>query len=100
MRDSNYDDSPNQNFENVETEPFGTDKVKYQSKGGYQGKGGYVFYFSSNLTYEEVKNKYTQMVNDGLYDEYCLSIVVEAMILLNWISYIVLKMDKRDLHKS
>ena len=80
VRQANYEDGHDIIFENVETKPFGTDEVEYQPSGGYQGKGGYVFYFRSNLTYEEMLDKYTQMVRDGFYDKNWLSIIVEIMI--------------------
>ena len=79
-RISNYDKNPNSKFENVETDSFGKDKIKYQNDGGYKNTGGYVIYFNSNLTYTEAKNKYTQLVKDGLFDEYCISIVLEIMM--------------------
>ena len=80
VRQGDYEDLHDISFENVETKPFGTDGVEYQPGGGYQGKGGYVFYFRSNFTYNEMLDKYTQMVNDGFYDKNWLSIVIEIMI--------------------
>ena len=79
-RISNYDKNPNSKLENVETNPFGKDKIEYQNDGGYKNTGGYVIYFNSNLTYTEAETKYTQLAKDGLFDEYCISIVLEIMM--------------------
>ena len=79
VRESNYNDNPNRKFSDIETTPFGRNKLEYQSDGGYKDTGGYIFYFNSNLTYDEVDGNYTQLVKDGLFDDHWLSIVLEMM---------------------
>ena len=79
-RISNYDKNPNSKLENVETNPFGKDKIEYQNDCGYKNTGRYIIYFNSNLAYTEAETKYKQLVKDKLFDEYCISIVLEIMV--------------------
>ena len=79
-RISNYNGNPNIRFSNIITDPFGRNETEYQENEGYKNTGGYVFYFDSNLTYEKADEKYREIVEDGLFDEYWLSIVLEIMI--------------------
>ena len=79
-RVSNYRLNPNNKFKNIMTDDFGSNKIKYQENGGYQNAGGYIIYFNSNLTFSEVETKYIQLLDDGLFDEHCLSIVLEIML--------------------
>ena len=78
-RISNYRLNPNNKFKNIMTDDFGSSKIKYQENGGYQNAGGYIIYFNSNLTFSEAEDKYSQLIYDGLFDEHCLSIVLEIM---------------------
>ena len=79
-RKTDYNSNSYQRFSDIITEPFGYEKLEYEYNGGYKGKGGYVVYFPSNLTYDEVDQKYVKLVEDGLFDENFLSLAVEIML--------------------
>ena len=79
-RISNYRLNPNNKFKNIMTDDFGSSKIKYQENGGYQNAGGYIIYFNSNLTFSEAEDKYSQLIYNKLFDEHCLSIVLEIML--------------------
>ena len=79
-RKTDYNSNSYQRFSDIITEPFGSEKLEYEYNGGYKGKGGYVVYFPSNLTYDEVDQKYVKLVEDGLFDENFLSLDVEIML--------------------
>ena len=80
VRKSDYQGQTKNNFDNIDKSPFGRNKVPYSENGGYYGRGGFVYYFSGDLTVENAKQYFDNLVEDGLFNNSFLALTLEVSI--------------------
>lgn len=78
-RRRDYKGRTNQRFLDINTDYFEFNNKSYSHNGGYFGMGGFIYYLTSNTTYEEASAFVTQAYNSSMFDEEFLTLTFEIM---------------------
>jgi hypothetical protein len=83
IRKKNYRGATSKSFDHVNKSPFGRNHTPYNGGKGYYKKGGHIHYFNSDWDIDTANTYFSDLVQDGLFNEEFLALTMEVSELVN-----------------